>query len=241
VIASALSLVYRVEALDTNDGTWKYTSLLICSVVENYVAIIVSCAPGFAKFTRLYIAELGMIKSLRSSFTRSLGSAAVPTNKPLNDHKVEPRRPPVGRVPRELDDFEFDMLSDFTTKNSSSTNRHGDALDTRLTPGLQYPEIARSVGVPQTAHYPAFSPTNRRQEPRIQDFPNGIYRYGPNAGQPPAQSVWFYYVPSSNQEAQQLYDVSYGGPDNGTRPYAFNNQPSQTSIEGLVAQQPTGL
>ncbi|OTA55245.1 hypothetical protein K449DRAFT_306030, partial [Hypoxylon sp. EC38] len=67
VMASVLSLVYRIEALDTDDGTWKYTSLLICSVVENDVAIIVSCTPGVANFTRVYVSELRIIKSLRSN------------------------------------------------------------------------------------------------------------------------------------------------------------------------------
>ncbi|KAI0424758.1 hypothetical protein F5Y09DRAFT_335520 [Xylaria sp. FL1042] len=52
VLACVLSLVYRAEALNTNDGTWKYTALLLCNVVETDVAIIVSCAPGFANFIR---------------------------------------------------------------------------------------------------------------------------------------------------------------------------------------------
>ncbi|KAI0441101.1 hypothetical protein F4803DRAFT_563281 [Xylaria telfairii] len=67
VLACVLSLVYRVEAIDTNDGTWKYTALLLCNVVETDVAIIVSCTPGFANFTRTYLPRLWLFKSLRGS------------------------------------------------------------------------------------------------------------------------------------------------------------------------------
>ncbi|KAI8948066.1 hypothetical protein F4801DRAFT_475261 [Xylaria longipes] len=67
VLACILSLVYRVEAVNTNDGTWKYTSLLLCNVVETVLAIIVSCTPCFANFTRAYLPKLEIFKSLRSS------------------------------------------------------------------------------------------------------------------------------------------------------------------------------
>ncbi|RWA07969.1 hypothetical protein EKO27_g7134 [Xylaria grammica] len=40
VLASVLSLVYRVEALSTSDKTWAYTSLNLTNVVEADVAII---------------------------------------------------------------------------------------------------------------------------------------------------------------------------------------------------------
>ncbi|KAI0412865.1 hypothetical protein F5X98DRAFT_379304 [Xylaria grammica] len=65
VLASVLSLVYRVEALSTSDKTWAYTSLNLTNVVEADVAIIVSCTPGFANFARVYISRLGVFKPLR--------------------------------------------------------------------------------------------------------------------------------------------------------------------------------
>ncbi|KAI0196387.1 hypothetical protein F4808DRAFT_439918 [Astrocystis sublimbata] len=65
VLACVLSLVYRIQALDTNDGTWKYTALLICNLVEIDVAIIVSCTPGFANFTKVYMSKINIFKSPR--------------------------------------------------------------------------------------------------------------------------------------------------------------------------------
>lgn len=109
VVASVLSLVYRVAAIGTNDGTWKYTSLLICSVVESDVAIIVSCAPGFAKFTRTYVAELPIIKPILLSLGRSSGSGGV--SDPFSK-KSSNRPPTIGQGARKRDVHEFDILDD---------------------------------------------------------------------------------------------------------------------------------
>ncbi|TGJ87202.1 hypothetical protein E0Z10_g1536 [Xylaria hypoxylon] len=67
VLASILSLVYRVAALEMNDVTWSYTSIVIWNVVETDVAIIASCTPGFASFIRTYIPKLEVFKSLGSN------------------------------------------------------------------------------------------------------------------------------------------------------------------------------
>ncbi|KAH7324397.1 hypothetical protein B0I35DRAFT_424077 [Stachybotrys elegans] len=69
VAAGLLSLVYRVQALDTQDGSWNYTAIIICTVVENDVAIIISSTPGFANFMRVYMPQLGVFKSISSMFS----------------------------------------------------------------------------------------------------------------------------------------------------------------------------
>lgn len=71
--------------MDTNDGSWKYTALLLCNVVETDVAIIVSCTPGFAKFTRAYLPRLGLFKSPRSS----INDSGIKFNDDLNRPRAE--------------------------------------------------------------------------------------------------------------------------------------------------------
>ncbi|RYC55847.1 hypothetical protein CHU98_g10372 [Xylaria longipes] len=66
-LLAVVTVAAVVEAVNTNDGTWKYTSLLLCNVVEADLAIIISCTPGFANFARAYLPKLEIFKSLRSS------------------------------------------------------------------------------------------------------------------------------------------------------------------------------
>jgi hypothetical protein len=122
-----LSLVYRVDAMGTNDGTWKYTSLLICGVVETDVAIIVSCAPGFANFTRVYISELSIIKPLLSTFGRNSSGVSDLANKPSMNSKKDPSRPQMEKGARKRENHEFDVLSD--TFESASSNERGEGED----------------------------------------------------------------------------------------------------------------
>lgn len=119
-----LSLVYRVAAIGTNDGTWKYTSLLICSVVESNVAIIVSCSPGFANFTKVYVAELPIIKPILSSFGRSSGSSGVSDLR--NSQSSRPWL--VGKGPSKQENNEFVVLDDaleITPSNEAGGIYHG--------------------------------------------------------------------------------------------------------------------
>ena len=116
MIASVLSLVYRVAAIGTNDGTWKYTSLLICSVVESNVAIVVSCAPGFANFMKSYFMELPLIKSIRSSLGKSsrVSSAEFKLSfKKNNDCKNMSDRPRMRtKMTGKREHHEFEVLDD---------------------------------------------------------------------------------------------------------------------------------
>jgi hypothetical protein len=227
-----LSLVFRVEAMHTNDGTWKYTSLLICAVVENDVAIIVSCTPGFVNFTRIYISELPIVKSLRSTLGGSSNGVSGFSNKLLRHQKVDPNKPRTRNGSRK-ENHEFDVLSDTFTKSTSLTEGSEGECSISRPPVSNSPGIVRTVEVSQETHYPGFMPATEAQ-PKIQNYPTGVFHYGPGTVQPPAQSVWFYYVPSSNQQAGGAYNIS----DHGPRTYASGNYPFRTSTEGLVLQRP---
>ncbi|KAI0096832.1 hypothetical protein F4776DRAFT_658568 [Hypoxylon sp. NC0597] len=218
VMASVLSLVYRVEALDTDDGTWKYTSLLICSVVETDVAIIVSCTPGVANFTRVYVSELRIIKSLRSN----LGGSS--SGKSSMNQKEDPNRPRTKNGFGKQENHQFDVLSDsFILKSTSSTERGEAGHSIPLTPTSNSPGILRTVDISQKAH---LTPTHAIQEPQIQNYPTGSFYYGPNTIQPPTQPIWFYYVPLSNQQL--------GGPYHDPGTYTPEHYPGQISTERLV-------
>ncbi|KAI2634783.1 hypothetical protein GGS26DRAFT_524281 [Hypomontagnella submonticulosa] len=49
VAASVISLVYRTRLADSKDTSWQQACFYIAMIVENNVAIIVSCIPSFAK------------------------------------------------------------------------------------------------------------------------------------------------------------------------------------------------
>ncbi|KAF2829103.1 hypothetical protein CC86DRAFT_444281 [Ophiobolus disseminans] len=74
IVASVLSLVYRVQLLDTRDATWVSTLVTLCAVIENNVAIIVSCMPALAHLLKLHIGDSRVFKSLRSRLFGSYGS-----------------------------------------------------------------------------------------------------------------------------------------------------------------------
>ncbi|VUC35733.1 unnamed protein product [Clonostachys rosea] len=174
VIAGALSLVYRVQAIGTNDGTWKYTALVICTVVENDVSIIVCNTPGFANFTRTYIADLGFIKSLHSTFTGGSSTWKLQGSTPNN---TDTRGATKGFSYDRGDELE--LLEDNVPRTTSSITV------TKRT------EVVREIRQqPNALHRP------RPGEPDVSDFPMGEFYYGPSA-QPPLQGVWFYYIPAN--------------------------------------------
>ncbi|TVY80891.1 hypothetical protein LSUE1_G004336 [Lachnellula suecica] len=149
VVASVLSLVFRVEAIGTNDGTWKYTSLLICSVVEIDVAIIVSCTPGFVNFTRVYISDLPIVKSLRSTLGGSSNSGSGFTIKPSKSDKEDPNRPRTRNGPEWKENHEFDELGSNFFKSASSTERGEGEESISLPPTAASPGIIRAIEVSQ--------------------------------------------------------------------------------------------
>ncbi|TVY48328.1 hypothetical protein LOCC1_G001473 [Lachnellula occidentalis] len=77
VIASVLSLVYRIRILNKTDDLWWQTITAICALVETNVAIIVSCMPAFAQLLKVHVGGSSIFQSLRlrylggSSYNRS--------------------------------------------------------------------------------------------------------------------------------------------------------------------------
>ncbi|RYP58942.1 hypothetical protein DL769_008747 [Monosporascus sp. CRB-8-3] len=101
VAASVAALVFRVRLLYSEDSTWEQARLAICVVVENNVAIIVGCMPIIANFMRLHMAELSIIRSMRtklrgSSNNHSYESSKVMPSLPNGTFGSPnmPRRPP---------------------------------------------------------------------------------------------------------------------------------------------------
>ncbi|KAI9167950.1 Cholesterol 7-alpha-monooxygenase [Paramyrothecium foliicola] len=183
VVASVLSLVYRVEAIDTTDGTWKYTSLVICNVVENDVAIIVSSTPGFANFARLYLSELGIVRTLSSTFGGSGSRTRI--NKRSMDN-ADPNRPRTKKDSRNKSDHEFDTLSDTIALKSSAS--HDD-----------YDGIVRTVDFSQESHHPSSLTKTTSRDPEAQNYPKQTYTYQPDANQPPAHPARFHKTYASGK------------------------------------------
>ncbi|KAH7324459.1 hypothetical protein B0I35DRAFT_424232 [Stachybotrys elegans] len=159
VVASVLSLVYRVEAIDTNDGTWQYTSLVICNVVENDVALIVSSTPGFANFARLYLSELGIIRTISSTFSGS--GSRTRMYKPSRDRE-DPNRPRTKKDSNNVGYREFDSTSDTIALKTNAS-----AEDTE--------RIVRTVDFSQESHH-----TAEDKKDATRSFPSSMYPYGPN-------------------------------------------------------------
>ncbi|KAI9899456.1 hypothetical protein N3K66_005917 [Trichothecium roseum] len=65
VIASAVGLPFRVTLLDSHH-TRVELQVIICTLVEIYITLIVSCLPGFASFFQTHISNTSFYKSLAS-------------------------------------------------------------------------------------------------------------------------------------------------------------------------------
>jgi len=159
-MASVLSLVYRVEAMDTNDGTWKYTTLLICNIVENDVAIIVASTPGCVNFTRLYIPKLSIVKSFRWT----LGEAAIARRPgPSRNRKEDPNKPRTQNGSSWKGNQGFEMLSNTFNHGISLTERSEGRISLPMATNSQ--RIVRTVVVSQETNYPGSMPATGVQEP----------------------------------------------------------------------------
>ncbi|KAF2675973.1 hypothetical protein K458DRAFT_283540, partial [Lentithecium fluviatile CBS 122367] len=67
ILASVFAEIYRVRLLThPEDLLFVQSQQLICVVVENWVAVIVSCMPSFAAFLRLYVSESRLYISLHT-------------------------------------------------------------------------------------------------------------------------------------------------------------------------------
>ncbi|EDO01614.1 predicted protein [Sclerotinia sclerotiorum 1980 UF-70] len=211
VIAGVLSLVYRLEALNTNDVTWKYTLVLIFCLLENQITIIVSCTVGFVNFVTVYISELAIIRSLRSS----LGSG----NRSSTHFKLDPNQPRPGRGPRRNENHELDMVSDSLTSL------------TEMGEDQSLPSVCDSsaAGVSQETHYPEFKHVTDFKEFKLPEYPPRVINYGTSWAHP-ANYIWSHGGPSSRKHGVRPGNMS----DHGHTTYLSVNISTHTSAERLV-------
>ncbi|ROW08681.1 hypothetical protein VPNG_06444 [Cytospora leucostoma] len=175
VIASILSLIYRIETLGAKDSTWTFTALMTCIVVENDVAIIVSSTHGFSRFIKM-VSELRIVRSLRS---RLGGSRSVKSEKPQASwQKEDPNRPRTGRGSGKKTDHGLYGLSETAILRSTSSAEVDEGMydvsQARICPG-----ILRTVDVTQETHYPGTDSATMLQGPHIRYSSSGAFYYGP--------------------------------------------------------------
>lgn len=101
ILASVFAEVYRVRLLTgPGDELWTQAQQLICVVVENWVAVIVSCMPAFANFCRLYIAESPRLKSFQYRFFSWTSSISTTSKKQLAEQDASHLSSQKGLKPR---------------------------------------------------------------------------------------------------------------------------------------------
>lgn len=243
-----LSLVYRAEAINTNDGTWKYTALLICSVVENGVAIMVSCAPGCAKFSRVYVSEWKVIKSLRSTLGGSNNSKSGEKSKPSWDQPSDPNRERTGRRFGRQVHHEFDELSDtLILQTASSVGTAARDETTSTVTESQAPKssgIARTIDITQESHHAGLTaPLTahgtqlfQTQQAQIQQNPVGVAGHGSGADPAPTYPTWLRLASTSDQHPHGAYYVPYYGSEVITPADSYTHT-AQDSTGGFAPQK----
>lgn len=196
---------------------------MICVVVENNVAIIVSSTQGFSKFINM-IPELRVIGLLRS---RLGGSTSVKPD--------DPNRPRTGRGSGKKPDHGLYGLSETAILKSASSAEVGDGVYD-VSQGPVCPGILRTVDVTQETHYPDTTSTITPQGPHLQSNSAGVFYYGPGEAQTPTQPTWVYYIPASTQSgpAGRPYFV----PGYESEAYASKNHPSQRPPDDHVVDRP---
>ncbi|ROV89573.1 hypothetical protein VMCG_09954 [Cytospora schulzeri] len=84
VVVSIVALVYRVKLVYSDDTTWSQIICFLCIMLENNIAIVVSCMPAFAVFIKQDLSETTFYRFLRSALIPSgkgsLGSASYQGN-----------------------------------------------------------------------------------------------------------------------------------------------------------------
>ena len=71
VVASILTLIYRIKLVGNPDTTWDLAAVYTLSIVETTVGIMCSCMPALASFFRL---STPLFQSLLLRFSFSLAS-----------------------------------------------------------------------------------------------------------------------------------------------------------------------
>ncbi|GAW15331.1 hypothetical protein ANO14919_047400 [Xylariales sp. No.14919] len=89
IVASVISLVFRVALLGFVDSGWQLGRLAITIVVENNVAIIVGSLPAFTNFLRIYVSQTALYKSIRSKLSLASNSYAPDSGQKDSSEKPE--------------------------------------------------------------------------------------------------------------------------------------------------------
>ncbi|KAL8878622.1 MAG: hypothetical protein Q9192_008409, partial [Flavoplaca navasiana] len=76
IIATALGLYYKVQNFRAADPTWDSAIMYLCVIIENYVTVIVSCAPAVASSWTNIIAKSAALLSLQSYLRLGRSSAS---------------------------------------------------------------------------------------------------------------------------------------------------------------------
>ncbi|CAH0024647.1 unnamed protein product [Clonostachys rhizophaga] len=115
VIASVIGLALRVPLLTSEDSSWVQGQVFICIMVEIYIAVIVSCLPAFANFSKVYISSSSFYKTL-TSIVISLKSNSDGTGFPSSSESWRMRARNAGNKPSDdvkLNTDEFDPYQQF--------------------------------------------------------------------------------------------------------------------------------
>lgn len=205
---------------------------------------MVSCAPGCAKFSRVYISEWKVIKSLRSTLGVSHNSKSGEKGKPSWDQPSDPNRERTGRRFGRQENHEFDELSDTLILQSASSagTAARDETTTTLTESQARKSsgIARTIDITQeshdaglTAHLPANVALQQAQSPQ---GPLVVANHGPETTPAPKYPTWLRLASTSNQHPHGAYYVPYYGSDVIT-PAVDYTHTAQDSTGGFTLQQ----
>lgn len=204
---------------------------------------MVSCAPGFARFSRVYISEWKVIKSLRSTLGGSDNSKAGEKSKPSWDQPSDPNRERTGRRFGRQAHHEFDELSDtFILQTASSAGTTAREETTSGFTESQTPPskgISRTIDISQETHGPEFTAlpsTTGAQQAQTQLGPIGVESHGPAATPAPAYPTWLRLASTSNQHPHGAYYVPYYG-SSIIRPTENYAHSAHNSTEDFVAQK----
>ncbi|KAI1465379.1 uncharacterized protein F4812DRAFT_438491 [Daldinia caldariorum] len=131
IAASILSLVYRVEAVqsDNNDSTYNTAVVLICSLIQMNVTLIICSATAFVRFVRHHILELRIFNALRSTLG---ASSSLNGRRGLSNSWQNPNHPRTGRdVPPNQKQKSFRSMVDYAEVSDTWLLNSGAAMDTK--------------------------------------------------------------------------------------------------------------
>lgn len=181
---------------------------------------MVSCAPGCAKFSRVYVSEWKVIKSLRSTLGGSHNSKSGEKSKPSWDRPSDPNRERTGRRFEKQPRHEFDELSDtliLQTASSVGTAARDETTSTLTeSQARKSSGIARTIDITQESHHAGFTrplPTTGAQEAQAPQYPIAVASHGPETTAAPNYPTWLRLASTSNQHPHGAYYIPYYGSD----------------------------